>query len=116
MYTAAGGMVPLGTLGGTTSAALAAGDNGDIVGVAQTAGNAARRAFIYRNGTMSLLNNVEPFGGTESAAMAISEVGDIAGWASTAGNASKRAFLYSLGVTKNLGTLGERPKSAWPQA
>ena len=104
MYTAAGGMVSLGTLGGTSSAALAVGDGGEIVGTAQTAGNAARRAFIYQNGTMSLLNNT--FGGTDSAATAVSEFGDIAGWASTTNNASTRAFWYSLGVTKNLGTLG----------
>jgi probable HAF family extracellular repeat protein len=104
LYTKAGGMVSLRTLGGSASDATGISDAGEIVGSSQTAGNAARRAFIYRNGVMTLLG--ETFGGTDSAATAITDYGDIAGWASTAGNASKRAFQYIGGVTTNLGTLG----------
>ena len=104
LYTNAGGMVSLGTLGGSASDATAINRDGAIVGSAQTTNNAARRAFIYRDGVMTRLGST--FGGTDSAATAINDGGEVAGWAATAGNASRRAFLYSGGVTRNLGTLG----------
>jgi probable HAF family extracellular repeat protein len=104
LYTKAGGMRTLRTLGGSNSVAYGINEAGDIVGSAQTTGNAATRAFIYRNGVMSPLGDT--FGGTDSAATAISDYGPIAGWASTAGNASTRAFFFSDGVMTNLGTLG----------
>ncbi|MEN3337701.1 MAG: hypothetical protein V7647_1377 [Acidobacteriota bacterium] len=104
VYSAAGGMRSLGTLGGSQSEAAAINESGEIVGKSDTAGNAASRAFIYRNGAMTLLGGT--FGGTNSAATAITDYGEAAGWASTAGNATVHAFWYSGGVTTDLGSLG----------
>jgi uncharacterized membrane protein len=46
-WTQAGGIVDLGTLGGTHSNALAVNANGQIVGDAATAGDAADRAVLW---------------------------------------------------------------------
>ena len=55
LYTKARGMVSLRTLGGSASDATAINRDDVIVGSAQTTNNAARRAFIYRNGVMTQL-------------------------------------------------------------
>ena len=62
------------------------------------------RAFIYRNGAMSLLGGT--FGGTNSAATALNDGQEVVGWASTAGNATVHAFLYSGGTMTDLGRSG----------
>jgi probable HAF family extracellular repeat protein len=101
---ASGSLTNLGTLGGTTSRANGVNGARDVVGSATTAGNAATRAFLYRNGVMATVGGT--FGGTHSVAEAINDAGEIVGYASTTNNASTRAFRFSNGVMTNLGTLG----------
>src|SRR6185436_8392240 len=75
-----GGTRSLGTLGGSHSRAYAINDQGDIVGSASTTNNAATRAFLYRNATMTAIGG--GFGGTDSVATAINQYGEVAGYAS----------------------------------
>src|SRR5204862_432883 len=83
-----GSLRSLGTLGGSQSAAYAINDVGDIVGSATTTGDAATRAFLYRNGTMVDLNTFLPAGSgwVLEAATAINSAGEIAGYGRIGGH------------------------------
>jgi probable HAF family extracellular repeat protein len=61
LWTSDGGMVDLGTLGGSTSQARSINDSGVVVGMSITAANQAR-PFIYRNGVMTDLTTLLPAG------------------------------------------------------
>ena len=50
-WTQAGGMVDLGTLGGSTSVAQAVNDAGQVVGYSGTAGDVAQHAVLWQTGT-----------------------------------------------------------------
>lgn len=50
---AGGNPVDMGTLGGSTSAALAVNNKGDIIGISYLADNTTIHPFLYRNGTMT---------------------------------------------------------------
>ena len=61
MWTKDGGMVDLGTLGGSTSQARSINDSGAVVGVSTTSANVLR-PFIYRDGVMTDLTTLLPAG------------------------------------------------------
>lgn len=89
-YVWKGGKVKLlGTLGGTTSNAMAINDKGWIVGGSQTAGNATTQAFVYRNGQMENLN----WGGDYATASAVNDRGHIVGWRYTGSSFAEHAIL-----------------------
>jgi probable HAF family extracellular repeat protein len=93
----------LGTLGGSTSHALAVNASGQVAGEAMnSAGN--YRAFAYWEGTMIDLGTL---GGDYSSASGINDKAQIVGTAATAAS-KKHAFLFSFatGTMIDLGTLG----------
>ena len=57
-WTGAGGIVDLGTLGGSWSAAHGVNSSGLIVGAAALPGDATGHAFLYENGPVKDLNNL----------------------------------------------------------
>jgi probable HAF family extracellular repeat protein len=99
----------LGTLGGTESKAYGVNDSGQVVGYADTTGNAARHAFFYSGSTMTDLGTL---GGSFSQALGINYSGQIVGVAGIAGNVSDHAFRYSGSTMTNMGTLGGTDSSA----
>ena len=92
-WTQAGGMVNLGTLGGTNSYAYDVNASGQVVGNAHPAGNGAWRAFSWTQaGGMVDLGTL---GGTYSSANAVSASGQVVGYAYTVGNTETRAFSWT---------------------
>ena len=92
----------LSSLGGTQSYALGINDAGIVVGMSDTAGNAAQRAVRWTGAAAADLGDL---GGTNSRAEAINNAGIIAGNADLP-DGSFHAFRYSDGAMTDLGTLG----------
>ncbi|PWT98660.1 MAG: HAF repeat-containing protein [Terriglobia bacterium] len=102
LWTQTGGMVALGTLGGTYSVAFGINDRGDVVGESDNA-NGQIRGFHWKNGSMSELPTLP--GGTISAAFDINNEGTIAGY-SDRSDGSFHAVLWNRnGQIVDLGTL-----------
>ena len=81
----------LGTLGGTSSQAVAVNDKGQVVGFSSTAGDAESHAFFWtQKGGMVDLGTL---GGTFSGAEAVNDNGHVVGTSSTAGDAEFHALL-----------------------
>ena len=94
----------LGTLGGTNSFGIGINESGQVVGRAQTTGNAATHGFLYSgNGPMTDLGT---FGGASSDVRAVNDSGKVVGDANTTGNAANHAFFYINGTKTDLGTFG----------
>jgi probable HAF family extracellular repeat protein len=90
-WTERGGIVDLGTLGGSGSSyAWAVSDGGQVVGDSLT-GNVDRAFSWTREGGIVDLGNV---GGTMSQALAVNERGMVAGYSFTARNAEVHAVLW----------------------
>ncbi|HZZ43527.1 MAG TPA: DUF3466 family protein [Tepidisphaeraceae bacterium] len=111
-WTSSGGVVSLGTLGGTDSIATSINSVGTIVGQSTRSVldplSTKGHAFIYSGGLMSPLTELS--GATESIADDIDDNGDIVG-SVMVGGASK-AFLYSGGTMFDLNTL-LAPTTGW---
>jgi probable HAF family extracellular repeat protein len=98
----------LGTLGGTSGAALAVNDTGAIVGWSSLAGNSdVTHAFLYQNGTMTDLNSLLPpsFKGiTLFGATSINDLGQIVAYGGTSyGSAWQDYLLTPSGETPLVG-------------
>jgi probable HAF family extracellular repeat protein len=98
-----GGMIDLGTLGGTTSRSNYINNAGSVVGYS-TVANGDIHAFIYTvSGGMQDIQSLVSLGGGQSSALAINDLGTIVGWSLDAkGNTC--AFLYdpTTGRTTNV--------------
>ena len=93
LFTSAGGVVDLGSLGGTQGSASALNDRADAVGYSYTGGNQSRHGFLYRNGQLWDLNDLIPAnsGWELIAATDINNSGSIVGY----GCHNSRAVLPS---------------------
>jgi probable HAF family extracellular repeat protein len=94
-------MSDLGTLGGTTSEAVAINSVGQVVGVAAVGTSAATDAFIWQGGVMTDLGL-----GDQSAPSGINDSGQVAV------NANSRAMVWQNGSATDLGALGSSGASA----
>ena len=99
VWTSAGGMQLLATLGGSSGVALDVNDNGQVVGWSEPAPGQLDEAYIYESGTIRRLGTL---GAAGSVAIAINRLGVVVGQAST--RRGPRAFYWTaLGGMKDLG-------------
>jgi probable HAF family extracellular repeat protein len=110
-WTAARGMVDLGTLGGTFSSALAMNDRGLVVGYSTPVGDQHNRAFAWSS-TRGIRNLGVLSGMTDSVATDVNTAGQVTGY--TYGHGQVRAFRWSprAGMI-DLGSLGGQDTQAW---
>jgi probable HAF family extracellular repeat protein len=90
----------LGTLGGTSSEAYGINNGGQVVGLAEIAGEYSR-AFLYSGGPLIDLGTL---GGSASSAYGINDGGQVVGWALNASGATC-ACLWEAGVPYGLNAL-----------
>lgn len=103
----------LGTLGGSESSAngialVSTGTNTwkfIVVGGAQTAGDAATRAFVYDTSTSTMSDLGATLGGPNTVATGINASQHVVGYADLPGG-SHHAFVFANGATQDLGSLG----------
>lgn len=107
LWSAATGMVPLGTLGGADSYAMGINDAGTAVGHS-TLADGSTHAFLASAGTLTDLGTL---GGVSSFAYAVNAAGAAVGFSTTAGYSS-HAFLYLNGAMFDLNTLIP-PSAGW---
>jgi probable HAF family extracellular repeat protein len=103
-WTATGGMIDLGTLGGSSSGAKAVNATGQVVGVAATADDELHAFSWTVTGGMIDLGTL---GGSFIRAVAVTDSGQVVGSSTTAGDAETHAFSWTAtGGMIDLGTLG----------
>ncbi|MCA9294327.1 MAG: hypothetical protein KDA20_10980 [Phycisphaerales bacterium] len=111
----AGVITPIGSLGGTSSAARDINTNGDIVGHASVAGDLHQHAFFLSAGA-STPSDLGTLGGAQSEALAVNDARQVVGMAWTATGAH-HAFLAqvnpdgSVQSMQDLGTLAPNAAS-----
>jgi len=101
--------IDLGTLGGSSSAAVAVNDRGIVVGTSETA-SGAEHAFTWSR--WSGMRDLGTLGGRTSRAVAVNQRGNVTGVALRADGA-ERAFVWTPGRgMRDLGTLGGKGSTA----
>ncbi len=96
-------IVPVPSLGGSSSAAKALNRAGQIAGYSQVLGDSAQHADLFSAGKLYDLGTL---GGTYSVAFALNNKGEVVGEASIAYDLETHAFVYRQGQMLDLGTLG----------
>ena len=94
----------LGTLGGSSSSALAINGEGQVVGRSTLPGNTVTGAFLWQEGAMTDLGSL---GGTFSTANGINRAGDVVGASELPNNTARHAVLFRNGQVMDLGALPE---------
>ena len=110
-YTVAGGMVDIGSLGGTIAVGNGIDRAGDVAGYS-TKADGTYHAFLYRNGKMK---DIGDLGGGSASAYALNDDAIVVGSAYTADDVAD-PFLYKQGKMKDLGTLGSHAQDDWNNA
>jgi probable HAF family extracellular repeat protein len=114
LWTLHGGMMDIGTLGGSYAQANAINDAGYITGASQTQGMgpmATTHAFIYRPAVPNLprMHDLGVLGGFSSYGMAINSYNHVAGYSTIKVNDERvHAFLHDGTRMVDLGSLGGR--------
>jgi probable HAF family extracellular repeat protein/T5SS/PEP-CTERM-associated repeat protein len=115
-HAAAGDILNLGTLGGTSSYAFGINTGGTVVGSAFIAGDASSHAFKHPGNAGGVMQDLGTLGGRHSEARGINDGGAVVGYAHTANNDARRAFKHpgtAGGVMQDLGTLGGTSSEAY---
>src|SRR5262249_44260100 len=100
-----GGILDLGTLGGSTSEANGVNGNGQVVGYSLLPDQSAA-AFIYQKGPMNNPNTLLPGGSPPSNAVAITAAGQIAVNGTRQGDSTPRALLLTPSQLNRFAYLG----------
>jgi len=97
-------LVPLGTLGGSTSTAMDMSAGGIVVGCSATA-SGAMHAFVYSGGAMHDLGSGTDAGDGNSCAAGVNDNGLVAGWSAPSGEvvAWQDGSLVHLGIHGQVG-------------
>jgi probable HAF family extracellular repeat protein len=103
LWTEAGGMQDLGTLGGNMGLVFRLNNRGQVVGTSDVAGDLTAHPFLWENGVLTDLGTL---GGTDGAAAWINEAGDVVGIARTAGDVIYHAVLWKSGKKRKPTDLG----------
>lgn len=92
----------LGTLGGSSSSALAINNEGQVVGRSTLPGDTVTGAFLWQDGAMTDLGSL---GGTFNTANGINRAGDVVGASELPNNTARHAVLFRNGQVIDLGAL-----------
>jgi probable HAF family extracellular repeat protein len=109
LWTKAGGLQNIGTLGGDVAGATAVNNAGSVVGSSDLPGDLIYHAFLWTMATGT--QDLGTLGGSYSSAQGINNVGQVVGGSGIAGNANESdVFLWSQSTgMQDLGTLPGLP-------
>jgi probable HAF family extracellular repeat protein len=102
-----GGMIDVGTLGGTFGFGNAINNGGQVVGFSDVAGDLTNHAFFWDRGS---LTDIGTLGGDNSSANWINDGGQVVGTADLP-DGTHHAFVWRKGTMTDLGTVGGDPCS-----